>query len=67
MSEVKPSNEQRYFDALKRITKYQSVERLRRDSENDWGVGYPEALEYAYENVIGDAQRAVHGKRRPGR
>lgn len=58
-------NEQRYFDALKRITLYQSVERLRRHSERDWGVEYPESLEMAYENVISDAERAIRGKRRP--
>lgn len=59
------SNETRYYDALKRITQYQSVERLQRSSEKDWGCGYPEALEYAYENVVEDARRAIKGKRRP--
>jgi hypothetical protein len=58
-------NEQRYYDALKRITLYQSVERLRRSSEKEWGVGYPEALEMAYENIKSDAERAIRGKRRP--
>lgn len=58
-------NELRYFDALKRITLYQSVERLRRSSQKDWGVGFEEALEYAYENVIQEAHNALRGKRRP--
>jgi len=61
-----PSNEQRYFDALKRITKYMSPERIRRDAEhNDSALSYEEYLEMAYENVIQEAHRAVHGKRRP--
>ena len=59
------SNESRYFDALKRITKYQSPEHLRKHSERDWGLNFEEALEMAYENVVGDARRAIKGKRRP--
>jgi hypothetical protein len=58
-------NEQRYFDMLKRITLYQSVEHLRRHSERDWGLPFNEALGMAYENVIEDARRAIRGKRRP--
>ena len=60
-----PSNEQLYYDALKRITHYSSVERLRRGSEKSYGLPFHEALEYAYENVIGEAERAIRGKRRP--
>lgn len=58
-------NELRYFDALKRITKYQRVEKLRRDSEKDWGLSFEEALQFAYDNVKSEAERAIHGKRRP--
>jgi hypothetical protein len=65
MSTNQRRNELQYFDALKRITKYQSVEKLRRDSEKDWGLSFEEALEYAYENVIAEAHREVKGKRRP--
>ncbi len=61
----KRANEQRYYDALRRITQYQSVERLRKHSEKDWGLNFEEALESAYENVIDDARRAVKGRRRP--
>ena len=61
----KQSNEQRYFDALKRITQYQSSDHLRRGSEKEWGLPFAEALEYAYENVRDDARRAVKGRRRP--
>lgn len=58
-------NEQRYFDALRLITSYQSVERLRKDSQSDWGLPFEEALAYAYENVINHARLAIRGKRRP--
>ncbi len=62
---MKANNEQRYFDALKRITQYQSPERLRKHSERDWGLGFEEALQSAYENVIEDAKHAVRGRKRP--
>lgn len=58
-------SEARYFDALKRISSYQSVAHLRKHSERDWGLSFEEALEMAYENVIDDARRAVKGRRRP--
>ncbi|WP_048647519.1 hypothetical protein [Nitratireductor soli] len=62
----KPSNEQRYFDALKRIAVYQTSERLLKKSWDDWGLDSGlEALEYAYDNVQEEARRAVKGKRRP--
>lgn len=60
-----PSNEQLYYETLKRITRYSSVERLRRGSEKNYGLPFAEALEYAYENVIGEAECAIRGKRRP--
>jgi hypothetical protein len=61
----KAQNEQRYFDALKRITQYQSVESLRRYAERQYGLRPSEALEMAYENVIEEAKQAIKGKRRP--
>lgn len=64
-STSKQSNEQRYFDALKRITKYAPPDNLRRHSEQVYGLPFEEALEYAYENVISEATAAVKGKRRP--
>ena len=65
MSEPKQNNEQRYFDVLKRITRYQTVDQLRRHAQEEWGVQFEEALGYAYENVIDEARRAVKDKRRP--
>jgi hypothetical protein len=59
------NNEQHYFDVLKQITQYQSVEHLRKHSERDWGLPFVEALEMAYENAIQDAKNAIRGKRRP--
>ena len=59
------SNEQRYFDALKRITKYQSLESLRRHAEKDYGLEAGEAIEMAYENVIQEAKNALGTRRRP--
>ncbi len=62
-----PSNEQRYYDALKRIAKgYQSAEQVQRRAWKDWGLDSPgEALEMAYENIQAEAARAIKGKRRP--
>lgn len=59
------TNEQLYYDALKRITQYQSAERLLRSSEKDWGLSSSEALEYAYENIQQEAKNAIRNKRRP--
>ena len=62
---MKPTNEQRYFDALKRITTYQSAPHLRQHSDGEYGLPFEEALEMAYENVIEEARAAVKGRRRP--
>lgn len=58
-------NELRYYDALKRITEYATVEQLRRGAEKDYGLPFEEALEYAFENIKGEAEAAVRGRRRP--
>jgi hypothetical protein len=57
--------EQRLFDSLKRISRYESRERLRRSSEKSYGLDYVEALEMAYENVLLEAKNAIRGMRRP--
>lgn len=44
---------------LKIAKQYQKPEKIRKDSEKDWGLGYEEALEMAYENIQTDAQYAV--------
>jgi hypothetical protein len=62
---VKQSNEQRYYDALKLITQYGQPDRLRRQSEREYGLSYEQALEFAYENVISEARFALGKRRRP--
>ena len=57
--------EERFYIALKRITAYMAPERLRRQAEKQYGLGYEETLEMAYENVIGEAQSALRGYRKP--
>lgn len=59
------TNEQRYFDALKRIAKgYMTPERLYKTAHNV-GCLPEEHIEYAYENIINEAKNAIRGKRRP--
>jgi hypothetical protein len=64
---MKPSlqREQRLYDALKRITRYQSPDHLRRTAERKYGLDGDEAIEMAYENVLNEARSAISGLRRP--
>ncbi len=58
------TNEQLYFDALKRIARgYRSAESLLR--KGDCGLDGTESLEYAYDNIQSEAENAIRGKRRP--
>lgn len=60
------SNEQLYYDTLKRIAKeYMTTEQLQRRAVKMYGVSYQEALEMAYDNIQGAAADAIRGKRRP--
>lgn len=59
------TNEQRYYDALNLITKYDTPERLKKRAERDYGLTGDEAIEMAYENVLNEARMAIKGKRRP--
>lgn len=59
------SREQFYFDALKKIRSFQTVTRLRKQAEKDWGLSFEEALEMAYENMKVIAEVALRGRRRP--
>lgn len=47
---------------LLRITRYESVAKLRRDSEKEWGLPFEEALEMAYENVVTEAKNGLAWK-----
>jgi hypothetical protein len=66
---TKQSNEQRYYDALYKIArKYEKSEKLahfEEDSDDGYGLSGAETLEYAYDNIQAEAERAIHGKRRP--
>lgn len=55
----------RLYDALKRISQYETSERLLRHGEKAYGIPGREALEYAYDNVLQEAKRAIKGLRRP--
>lgn len=60
------ANEQRYYDALKRIASYKSPEWLRKFAAREYGLdNASEAIEMAYENVIEEAKEAIRGRRRP--
>ncbi len=48
---------------LKRIANYDTPDELR---ENDMGIDFDEALEMAYENVIGEAEAAFLHQRTGG-
>ena len=43
------------LNSLKKIKAYQTPDRLRRDSEKDWGLDFEEAIEMAYENIQSEA------------
>lgn len=53
------------YDALKTIANgYQTPERMRRHSKNDWGLSYEETLEMAYENIQQLAKEATKNVKR---
>jgi hypothetical protein len=65
MTAAEPSNEQRYFDALKTIArKYQTSDQIRRRA-GQYGCDHLEELEMIYENVQSVAEAAISGRRRP--
>lgn len=62
---AQPTREQRLYDALKRITKYDSVQGIHRTAEKRYGLSGEEVIEMAYENVVNEARIAIRGMRRP--
>lgn len=59
------SNEQSYFDALRKIAKgYQTSDQLRRRA-GQYGLDHLDELEMSYENMQQEAANAIRGKRRP--
>jgi hypothetical protein len=57
IKEIQNHNKMR--NALIEISKYETVDKLRRDSEKEWGIDFDEALEMAYENMQNTAKYAV--------
>lgn len=51
-------------NALIEITKYQTPDKLRGDSEKDWGLDFSESISMSYENMQETAKYAVKGVRR---
>jgi len=52
----------RMLEALTAIHKsYESTEKLRRNSEKNWGLDFEEAIEMAYENIQLLAKTASKG------
>jgi hypothetical protein len=64
MNKIETLNLQMYA-ALKRITRYDSPDRLRRTSEKNYGLPYEDALEGAYENIQEEAKCGLKGVRLP--
>jgi hypothetical protein len=59
------SNEQVYYDALKKIARdYMTPAQALRSAKNV-GLEPDEHLEMCYENIQAEAEYAIHGKRRP--
>lgn len=55
----------RMYDALVTIAKgYQTTDQLKRDGKSQYGLGYTETLEMAYENIQQLAKEATRHVRR---
>ena len=63
MTDTQKKNYNKMLETLKRIRDYNSPEKLRRESEKDFGLGFEEALEMAYENIQAEATGAIKGVR----
>ena len=63
MTPAQKKNYNQMLATLRRISKYQSTNQLRRDSQKDYGLDYEEALEYAYENIQSEAKAGCKGIR----
>ncbi len=50
-------------NALIAIKSYQTPDKLRKDSEKEWGLDYQEALEMSYENIQEEARQGLRNTR----
>ena len=53
------------YTALRRIAAFETPERMAKISMKQWGLPPDEALEAAYENVLGEAKIALREVRKP--
>jgi hypothetical protein len=58
------THEERFRVALERICAYMTPAQLNREADRRYGLKYVEALEMAYDNVLGEAKAALRGVRR---
>jgi hypothetical protein len=63
MKTARTDLEIRLLTALRRIAAYDTPEKLRKNSEKNWGCSYYEAIEMAYDNIQEEARRAAFGIR----
>jgi|WetSurMetagenome_2_1015567.scaffolds.fasta_scaffold274336_2 hypothetical protein len=65
MTEKQKKDFLRMHLALKTISRYMTLNQLKRQSRNRFGLEYPEALEIAYENVVDTAKAGAKGVKLP--
>lgn len=61
MTDLQKQQFNRMRSALIKIRSYQTPDQIRRNSEDDYGLEYEEALGMAYENMLTEASLAVRG------
>jgi hypothetical protein len=59
------NKELKFYEALKKITGYDSPEKLKKQAQRDYKFSYEELLEKAYKKTIETATRAINGEKRP--
>ena len=57
--------QQRLYDALKRIATSFTTGELRRRAPKQYGLSAEEAIEYAHDNLRAEAREALRGLKRP--
>jgi hypothetical protein len=66
MTKKEESDFRQMYVSLRRINRYMSTARIRRDAENkNSALSYEEYLEMAYENIQQEAKNGLHGVRLP--
>ena len=65
MTKKQFTNMWKMYTALKKISCYDSIEKLHRHAEKEYGCEPSEAIEMAYENIQLEAKAAIKGVRLP--